>query len=206
MIRPTFVLAIAALGVSVAHAENRQLDAHQHGHGTLNMAFEGNSVAMEFVAPGADIVGFEHAGKSAEDRAIVDAAMAQLANPLELFVFPAGAGCSVTAANVTLDGDEGPHNGHDEHHDDAHEEDHGGEHDQNHNEHGEEGEAERHTEFHAEYELTCADPSAIEAIEFAYFERFPNAAELYIQLSSDKGAKGFEVERDELRLGLSGAI
>lgn len=223
--RPPFALTLAALAATAAQAENRQLDAHQHGHGALNFAFEGNSVAMELEAPGADIVGFEHPAENAADRALIDAAIAELANPLELFVMPAAAGCSVTAANVELHGDEhhaddhadhddeAHHDDHDEHHDDEHHDDeehangHEDEHDADHDDHhDDEGSEASHTEFHAEYELTCADPSAIDAIEFAYFERFPNAAELDIQLISDKGAKGFEVERDEPRLNLSGAI
>ncbi len=211
-------LSLTILTVGAAHSETRELDAHQHGHGTLNIAFEGASVAMELEAPGADIVGFEHPAESAADRALIDAAIAQLAKPLELFVIPAVAGCTVTAANVALMGeddhdehDEGHKEDHADDHKDEHAEDHKGEHADDHkdehaDDHADEEGEEGHNEFHAEYALTCADPSAIDAIEFVYFERFPNAAELDIQMISDKGAKGFEVERDEPRLDISGAI
>lgn len=198
-------ISLAVLAAGTAHSQSRELDAHQHGHGTLNIAFEGASVVMELEVPGADIVGFEHPAENAEDRALIDAAIAQLAKPLELFVITAAAGCSVTAANVELMGEDDE--GHeDQHHDkDKHANDHkdGDDHE---DEHAEKGGDEGHNEFHAEYALTCADPTAIDAIEFAYFERFPNAAELDIQMISDKGAKGFEVERDEPRLSLAGAI
>jgi hypothetical protein len=207
-------LSLTILTAGAAHTQTRELDAHQHGHGALNIAFEGASVAMELEVPGADIVGFEHPAESDADRALIDAAIAQLAKPLELFAMPAAAGCTVTAANVALLGEDD----HDEHggdHKDEHADDHKDEHDDDHkddhaddhkDEHADEEGEEGHNEFHAEYALTCADPSAIDAIEFVYFERFPNAAELDIQLISDKGAKGFEVERDEPRLDLSGAI
>lgn len=223
-------LSLTILTAGAAHTQTRELDAHQHGHGALNIAFEGASVAMELEVPGADIVGFEHPAESDADRALIDAAIAQLAKPLELFAMPAAAGCTVTAANVALLGED-DHDEHgddhkdehaddhkDEHgddHKDEHADDHKDEHDDDHkddhaddhkDEHADEEGEEGHNEFHAEYALTCADPSAIDAIEFVYFERFPNAAELDIQLISDKGAKGFEVERDEPRLDLSGAI
>ncbi|MDG1972069.1 MAG: DUF2796 domain-containing protein [Paracoccaceae bacterium] len=226
------------LTAGAAHTQTRELDAHQHGHGALNIAFEGASVAMELEVPGADIVGFEHPAESDADRALIDAAIAQLAKPLELFAMPAAAGCTVTAANVALLGED-DHDEHGDDHKDEHADDHKDEHDDDHkdehaddhkdehdddhkddhaddhkddhaddhkDEHADEEGEEGHNEFHAEYALTCADPSAIDAIEFVYFERFPNAAELDIQLISDKGAKGFEVERDEPRLDLSGAI
>ena len=210
-------LSLAVLAAGTAHSQSRELDAHLHGHGTLNIAFEGKSVAMELEAPGADIVGFEHPAETAEDRSLIDAAIAQLAKPLELFVIPAAAGCTVTAANVELMGEDDHEEGHEGEHDDKnehvegqededeHAEDHKDE-DDHKDEHADEAGEEGHNEFHAEYALTCADPTAIDAIEFAYFERFPNAAELDIQMISDKGAKGFEVERDEPRLSLSGAI
>ena len=207
-------LSLTILTAGAAHTQTRELDAHQHGHGALNIAFEGASVAMELEVPGADIVGFEHPAESDADRALIDAAIAQLAKPLELFAMPAAAGCTVTAANVALLGED-DHDEHDDDHKDEHADDHKDEHDDDHkddhaddhkDEHADEEGEEGHNEFHAEYALTCADPSAIDAIESVYFERFPNAAELDIQLISDKGAKGFEVERDEPRLDLSGAI
>ena len=244
-LRLTTALSLIALAPAAA-AETRQLDAHQHGHGALNIAVEGAIVAMELEVPGADIVGFEHKAESDEDRAAIDAAIAQLAQPLDIFVIPAAAGCTVTAAAVELIGDEDQHEDHDhgahkddhkhdedhaEHEDEhkhdedhaehkdehKHDEDHAEhkddhKHDEDHAEHKDEHAhddehgGESHTEFHAEYMLNCADPSAIDAIEFAYFGLFPNAAELDIQMISDKGAKGFEVERDDPRLDLSGAI
>ena len=45
----------------------RQLNAHEHGIGALNIAIEAPLVVMEFHAPGADIVGFEYAAKSDAD-------------------------------------------------------------------------------------------------------------------------------------------
>ncbi|SLN27004.1 hypothetical protein TRL7639_00995 [Falsiruegeria litorea R37] len=199
--------------------ETRSLGAHEHGSGTLNIAFEGNSIAMEVEAPGADIVGFEHEATSDEDRKLIETAVANLGKPLDLFVLSAEAGCSVVSASVELHGDEEHDDHDDEHahdddhaneakddhaHDDDHEhdtkDDHDDEHHDDHADHEDEGA--EHAEFHAEYALTCSDMSALSKIEFTYFERFPNALELDVQIVSAKGAQAHEVERDDPVLDL----
>ncbi|MEH6739800.1 MAG: DUF2796 domain-containing protein, partial [Sulfitobacter sp.] len=80
----------------------------------------------------------------------------------------------------------------------AHEEEHG------HEEHGHEEHADEagHTEFHAEYLLDCANPAQAKLITFGYFDAFPNALELEVQVISDSGATAFEVERDAPSLDL----
>lgn len=177
--------------------ETRQLDSHEHGVGELNIAVDGTTVAMEFHAPGADIVGFEYAAESAEDRAAVDAAVATLARPLELFVMPAAAECTVTQASAALES-EAEHHAHEEDHADSHGEDHAHGHDEDH------ADEARHTEFHAEYTLTCGNPDALSEITFAYFDTFGNARELEVQIVSATGAQAFEVERDDPTLDLRG--
>ena len=147
------------------------VDAHEHGHGALNIAVEGKTVLMELEVPGADIVGFEHDPKNDAEREKIAAALAILEAPLDLFLLPSEAGCSAVEIEAERHGD-----------------------------HGE------HSEFHAEYRLVCDDPKKIDRIRFAYFETFPGAEELEIQLVTDKGAKGFEVERGEPELDLGGSI
>lgn len=187
------LLAVSAITATPVVAEDsRQLDAHEHGVGQLNIAFDGQQIAMELHAPGADIVGFEYAAESAEDRAAVDAAVVTLAGPLDLFVLPAAARCSVIQAAAELESEE-EHDEHDDHGDDHAHDDH--------DDHAEEA---SHTEFHAEYLLTCADPSAIDEITFAYFDTFPNALEVEVQMISEAGATSFEVERDAPTLDLRG--
>jgi len=41
-------------------------------------------------------------------------------------------------------------------------------------------------------------------VTFAYFEMFPNALEVEVQVASPIGAKAFEVERDNPQLDLKG--
>ena len=174
--------------------ETTQLDAHEHGVGQLNIAFDENKIAMELHAPGADIVGFEYGAKSDADLAAIDAALQTLSDPLGLFLIPEAASCIVITAHAKLESEDSDHDDHDEEgHDDHDEEDHD-DHD----------EAPGHTEFHAEYLLECANLTEISAITFSYFEIFPNALELEVQVISDKGATAFEIERDVAKLDLRG--
>jgi len=198
------LFALTAVVVTPAFAEEaRQLNAHEHGVGQLDIAFDGDQIAMELHAPGADIVGFEYGAESAEDRAAVDAAVAALAKPLDLFVLTEAAGCSIVNASAGLESEE-EHDAHDDHHDDDHAANEGSHDDHAYEGHENEADEADHTEFHAEYLLTCADPSAVTDITFAYFDAFPNALEVEVQVISDTGATSFEVERDAPTLDLRG--
>ena len=182
---------ITLIAAFPAIAENaRELDAHEHGVGTLNIAIDGTTVAMAFEAPGADIVGFEYAAESGADLAAIDTAVSTLGAPLDLFVMSDAANCSLVDAQAALEGEDG--------HDDHDEEDH--------NELAEEGSDDRgdddhadeagHTEFHAEYTLTCDKPDALTEIKFTYFDAFPNAKEVEVQIITTSDAQAFEVRRD----------
>ena len=110
---------LALIAVPAMAEDTRQLDSHVHGSGELDIAVDGNTVAMELRAPGADIVGFEYEAKSEEARAAIDAGIVTLATPADLFIFPAAAACTVTQASAQLE-TEDDHEDHD-HDDHAHE-------------------------------------------------------------------------------------
>lgn len=212
MIKSVSTALVLFAATAVNAQDTRQLDAHEHGVGQLDIAFDGNRIAMELHAPGADIVGFEYAATSREDRAKVDDAVARLARPLNLFSLPASAECGVIEASASL----ATEDGHEEHKQEGHNHaEHEGE---DHADHDKEGHSDEdhagqddahdhaekagHAEFHAEYLLECADPAQATLITFAYFDAFPNALELEVQVISDGGATAFEVEREAPTLDL----
>ncbi len=179
-------LALVGLSAPTLAAQTRDLEAHAHGHSTLDIAFDGTEVAMELRAPGVDIVGFEYTAATVADRGRIDTAIADLSEPLLLFVMPVAAGCTVTqaAAGLVLPSKQ----------------EHGGA------QGDDAGRAEEagHTEFSASYLLTCAAPAAIDRIRFSFFETFPNAEEIDIQMIGRSGSRGFEVGRDDPELDLAG--
>ncbi|MEL6978432.1 MAG: DUF2796 domain-containing protein [Pseudomonadota bacterium] len=101
------------------------------------MAFEKGVLAIEFAAPGADIVGFEYVAKEPDDLAAVEAAKASLGAPLALFTPTPAAGCAVVKSDVVLIGEGGDHD-HGEHDHGEHAHDDHGHEEHAHNDHGHE--------------------------------------------------------------------
>ncbi len=192
---PAFIglALLLAGGAAPAAAQQRELGAHEHGKGTLNIALEGSRLTMELEAPGVDIVGFEHKAKSAKDKLAVSNAKKLLAKPLGLFQLPPAAGCVLKQATAKLEG----------------EDDHGHAHS-----HGKAKDAapaagkddHDHAQFHAEYAFDCKSPAAITAIEFGYFAAFAGAEKLEVNLITAKGQSRFEVTRAKPRLDLGGIM
>ena len=184
---------ILALSASHGAAELvRQLGPHQHGHGSLNLAVEGQTVQMALEVSGADIVGFEYEATTAEDQAKVQAAEEKLAQPLALFVLPRNAGCKVTSAKVVIARElETDHDAH-EHEENAHAE--------------ADGHEAEHSEFHAEYALSCSNVAAITTISFPYFDAFPNSEELAVTLITEKSQEAFEVNREHALIDIRGIM
>lgn len=201
--------AAVSLGATnaLAEDEHRELGAHVHGHGTLNIAVEGNRVAMELEAPGMDIVGFEHAASSPEQKAAVDKARAELAKPLALFQIPAAAGCKVVEASVAI---ESEHDHDADHADHAKGEDQDHDNDHDHEEHADadhdhEGHA-GHTAFHVNYALDCEQPSSLSGITFDYFKQFAGANGLTVNVVTAKAQSSYEVSREKPELDLGGMM
>ncbi|MDB2369013.1 DUF2796 domain-containing protein [Octadecabacter sp.] len=220
MKRLPLIVVLTLTTAPVFAQQTRQLDAHEHGVGQLNIALDGAQVAMEFHAPGADIVGFEYAATSAADRATIDDAIDTLEAPLDLFVLTDAAGCTLDDAHVQheahgateADAHDDEHDDHDDHAEDADHDDHDdhaedADHDDHaHDDHDDHADEAGHSEFHAEYAFTCASPSDLTDITFAYFDAFPNAMEVDVQVLSDTGAASFEATRDDMTVDLTGAL
>ena len=195
------LLLSALVTVSVAE-ETRQVDKHEHGVGELNIAVEGNSIDLEFMIPGADIVGFEYKAKSEADIALVNDALIKFDEFNNIFSIPSTSNCNLVEADISInqgDNHKGEHD-HDEH-EDEHDHDEHGEHD-DHDEHDEEA----HNEFVAHYSFNCGNIKEIDRISFPYFTTFPNSGELEVQFVSEIGSTSFEVEGDEPFIDLKGKI
>jgi len=186
--KKAFALAgfVTCLGVTASAQEHRQLGAHVHGHGRLNIAIEDKTMSMDLEVPAADIVGFEHEPETPEQKAALDEAKAKLGAGLSLFTPASAAGCVQTSAKIMTEADHDEEEPHDSHH--AHEADH------------------RHSEFHAEYAFECASPSQITSMSFDYFEVFPNAEALNVSLITTKGQASYEVARGKPSLDLTGKM
>jgi hypothetical protein len=191
------MIAATAFATLAAQAEeHRELGAHEHGRGTLNIAIEGAALTMVLEVPGDDIVGFEHEAVTPSDKAALEVATAAVGKPLALFKMPAAAECTLTDAKVDFAADD--------------------EHDAGkvkaniksgdpapYGDHGLRG---SHKEFHATYTIACAVPAALTTVDFEYFKVFAGAKRLTVNVITAKGQSAFEVSREKPHLDLSGLV
>ena len=97
---PTLHTLLTLLALAApASAQTQSLGPHSHGAGTLDIAVQGNRLAMELRVPSADIVGFEYPPRSYDENVAVTRAKRTLIGPLRLFVLPP-AGCLLANVDV----------------------------------------------------------------------------------------------------------
>ncbi|HCH3499800.1 zinc uptake protein ZrgA [Vibrio parahaemolyticus] len=168
------VLAIV-IGLSlstVATAEEyRQHSAHVHGHVEFNIAQDGSDLLLEITAPGADVVGFEHAPENAEQEKTLQHAVATLEDSNALFAINPQAQCEIEEVHVehSLGGQHEEH----EHHD------HEGLEGHDHSEHSD------HGEFTVQYRFHCAQVGELSHIQTDWFNQFPSTESVNVNLFTD---------------------
>jgi hypothetical protein len=185
----TGLASVAFLFISPALADetqHRQLGPHVHGQGTLDIAIEGKKISMELIAPGMDIVGFEHVATTDAQKAAVDKAKAKLADVLSVFKLPAAANCKAESANV-------------ESRKETH---HPGDKDDDDDKPG----APQHSEFHATYTINCEAPESVTGMETAYFANFAGAQLLNVNVTTSKGQTQAQMTRAKPTLDLTGVM
>lgn len=233
LISTTAIVALAALAltpVSGLAADDdghghTQHGAHEHGVSVLNVAIEDDGVEMNLIAPGADIVGFEHAAEDDADKAALAAAVEKLEAGGKIFMFPDGAGCELEEAEIKsglLEDDHDHDHGHDDHKDEhAHDADHKDEHahdddhkdddhkdEHAHDDHGHKDEhahgegklEEGHAEFRVHYHFHCDSPDSVTAMETSFFSTFTNARELVVQIVGPDGQAAVELTPESTSL------
>ncbi|EGQ7874277.1 DUF2796 domain-containing protein [Vibrio parahaemolyticus] len=184
------VLAIV-IGLSlstVATAEEyRQHSAHVHGHVEFNIAQDDSDLLLEITAPGADVVGFEHAPENAEQEKTLQHAVATLEDSNALFAINPQAQCEIEEVHVehTLGGQHEEH----EHHDhEGHDHDEHAHHDHDGHE-GHEGhdhsEHSDHGEFTVQYRFHCAQVGELSHIQTDWFNQFPSTESVNVNLFTD---------------------
>ena len=132
--------------------------AHEHGIARLGLAVDGTRLTVDLQLPAESVFGFEHAPRSAQERATAAEALDRLrTGGAHLIAFPDGATCALDSAEVEApEGMEGDPAGEDQH---AHE-DEGHEH--------EEDAGPQHTEVRLLASLTCSrEPIGPASLRFA---------------------------------------
>lgn len=163
----------------------RQLDAHDHGYGNLNIAIINQTVAIELDTPAYNIIGFEHPPETVEDKTTFKKALSILNNGSNLFIFPTAADCTLKDVNISSSLIEDQRSSHKEHehghkkHDSGHKEH---EHDHKGSKHEDHSKNNVHSEFHADYKFTCNEIGKANSIQVMVFKHFPNTRQLNVQI------------------------
>jgi hypothetical protein len=185
----TVIASIVILGPAYAEETQRELGAHVHGHGTLNIAIEDTVLTIELTAPGDDIVGFEHPPNGDDEMKAIADAKARLEDALNLFAPPAEASCTVTSANAVTRKEE-----HEEHEADTKAAASGEDHEE---------EGGEHSEFFAQYAFACQSPDALTKLTTRYFDQFERAKELEVTIIGPTGQSAQSIDRANPAIDLS---
>jgi len=194
-----FVLLLATSSSLLLADEHRHHGAHEHGVGKLDFAQEGTALHIELDGPAMNIVGFEHAPSSEEDRKTLESALARLKDGAALFAFPEAASCRLVSADAhtpLVDHKESNAHHEDEHHDehephDKHEQRHEDSHEHEHT----------HSDITATWRFDCAHPDALDQVNVRVFEAFPRTVRLKVQFITDnhQGAAELSASQPDLQ-------
>lgn len=181
----------------------RSADSHIHGGAVLSIVSEKNMIFVELETPLYNLLGFEYAPRTPEEKTTVEEVEARIAQPQSLISFNDEANCkfndlgspaALFETHIAKDEDEDEH-GHDEDHGDEHDDDGHGhddhadheevathddhDHDDNDNEHHDEDDhVSDHKDIILKYSLNCANIEKLKSVEVDVFAYFPNFSEL----------------------------
>ena len=175
--------------ITKARSAERQLDAHNHGFGELNVAIEGQTVVIELNSPAFNIVGFEHSPETNKDKAAIKDAVSVLNDGSKLFLFPTTAGCRLASVHIgssLIDGQHSAQKNHDGDHKDSKHDDHK-DHD------GDHKERDIHSEFQANYKFQCDVVEKVNTIQIMIFKHFPNTRQLDVKTILPNGQSAMKL-------------
>lgn len=143
---------------------------HVHGTGELHVAVENNNVDIEFHSPLDNLLGFEHAPKTASQRAAVEAMTAKLNRPETLFRLPKAASCTAEPTRI-----DSPLNNASampsKSVKPAHKED----------------DDDEHADLTAAFRFVCTSIAELDSIEIAVFDAFPGTKTIKAEIIGPRG-------------------
>lgn len=140
---------------------------HVHGAGTLQLVLEGSNLNVELLLPAMDVVGFEHAPRTAKHQEAVKTAVALLKDSRKALELPAAAQCAIAPGKVESALLETRQ-------------------DHDHHEHSEE---EAHADFEVAYRFDCRHPESLKSLKVTLFQHFPRLEKLEVQSVTPIGPK-----------------
>lgn len=135
-------------------------EAHVHGHAGLGVAIEGQELTIEFDSPADNLLGFEHAPKSAAEQKLAGEVLALISKPEKLFRLNPEAKCSASMPAIEAPLLLGrPVSG-------------------------------EHGDISATFGFRCAKPAALSQLDVLLFDVFPRLTQARLQLAGPAGQRG----------------
>ena len=112
----TVALASLMLTLPSHHAIASELDAHEHGSASLDIAIDTNTIEMKFESPAVNIVGFEYATEDQQQLLLIKQAKKNLSDFDTIFQLVGDVSCQTveSSANWVTEHEEGHEEGHEE--------------------------------------------------------------------------------------------
>ena len=148
-------LAISS-SIAVASSRHSTHEPHVHGIAVLNIIVEKNEVHLALESPAMNLLGFEHAPVTDEQKAAYQATQQKLTEASKLFAFP-GANCQLESSDIQML-EKHAHADHDGH-------EHSGE----------------HADVHADYRFNCSRIQELSEIRIHLFTVFPGIQQIKAQ-------------------------
>ncbi|KEA63382.1 putative zinc-binding protein [Marinobacterium lacunae] len=178
LLNTSTALILAALSGSASAQDS--LAPHVHGAAELQVVLDGQLLSFSLQSPAYNLVGFEHAPKTEEEKALLAELDTTMRSPSNWIKLPDAAGCALDHAEVgqheemTLND-----------HDDDHSHDHEHEHEHEHENGGNAQHMDEHMDLSFDYRFTCRSPQAIKSATVTLFERYPALESIEAQIINE---------------------
>jgi len=213
-----FCLLLSTQTVFAEKHERVQHGSHEHGVARLTVATTDDGVEIALESPAANLFGFEHKAKTAEERELVHEVIEKLEAGSNLFSMNAAAACSFDNAVVESAMDDGhddhkdekhddhkdekhsdkKHDDHDDHKSEKHEDHHDDKDDKDDKDDDHDDEEKSHSDVDVTWTFDCKKPAAIESVSTTLFTAFPNGfEELAVEWITASGAGKTELKKDD---------
>ena len=177
--------------------------AAQHVHGVIELGIvvEGSTIAVSLNAPLSDVVGFEHAPETDEQKQSIQQAAAVLSDADAMFGLADAGSCQASDASVDgpafltqyIGSESSAATEHDDDDHDSHES-HGS---------GHHHDEEEHSEVNANYEWSCGDMSMLDSLALPFTSKFASVETIEFQILTPAGARVLKMEGRAASVSLS---
>lgn len=159
------LLALAAIPPAQAgeHHHGHAHGAHQHGVAKLEVAVDGNSLAIHLESPLANLVGFEHVPAKDREKRLAWNLLEALRQGDGFFLPTVAAGCKLAEARVVAPVLE-----------------------------GQAGEG-QHADLDADWRYTCSQPARLTGMKVGLFAKYPGIKRLEAVVVTGQGQKAFRL-------------